>query len=179
MPPIDSDLTVRDWLKTATPGTVIQGKVSRFQFVVTERRTLNAIGTASPSNARTALCNSIANYKITPPEGAVPLSRPKAGERVKVTIEGTVTAYSESGSAAFEIKTDSHSFLYFGNSTLPTVEVITPPLPTGTGTVLATRMGTKYILLGDKWLTVHGGSHFNTTLVQEAWDRGDLSVSTL
>jgi hypothetical protein len=148
--------------------------------VVTATHTLNGLGT-TPQPTYAVLSNRIKFYTITlPSELDKPKpNRPKAGERVKVTIEGTVTAYSESGSAAFEIKTDSHSFLYFGNSALPTVEVITPPLPTGTGTVLATRMGTKYILLGDKWLTVHGGSHFNTTLVQEAWDRGDLSVSTL
>jgi hypothetical protein len=172
--------TLREWLINATPGTIIEGNNSGRRYVVTESHTLNGIGTTSqPTNS--ILANRISAYHITPPEEPKP-NRPKPGERVKVTIEGTVTEWVASGAVGaddFEIRSDDGRYHYFNTATKPKYEVIKPPLPTKPGTVLTTRVGTKYILVGDQWRTLDTGTAFNTSVVQSSWDRGDLILGSL
>jgi hypothetical protein len=113
--------------------------------------------------------------------------RPKAGDRVTVTLEGTVTGW-KGNSREFEFKTDSGSYhAVYSLATEDehtTVTVHRGPLPEKVGTVLYDQTAdVTFIRIGSDWseaywVNLHSAQLPGHGYIEKAWADGFLEVKT-
>lgn len=186
-PTTNPDITVREWLRHATPGSIITGNNSGNQFRVTkdrelERLTAQGFRHSVQSNLDRTKANRLKFYTVHEAKD----NRPKEGQRVQVKVFGTVTSWKPTNRSmhpdgSFEIKTDNGRFIVLTPGDNAIVEIQHEPLP-GPGVVIRhIETGTKRINIGGKWhsLKDHASSQpvdSNNWALLEQWQNGEWDI---